>query len=76
MLQALGAQDPHVFPALPALSASVGIAIFPEDGEDGETLISKADAAMYRSKKAGPGKFLLYGDAHDGQLSGGAPITG
>ena len=76
MLQALGEQDPHVFPALPTLSASVGIAIFPEDGEDGETLISKADAAMYRSKKCGPGRFALYGDADDGQLSGGSNVAG
>lgn len=35
------------------VSASVGIAIFPEDGEDEETLIKKADNAMYISKREG-----------------------
>jgi diguanylate cyclase (GGDEF)-like protein len=33
------------------LSASLGIATYPEDGEDAATLISRADAAMYRSKR-------------------------
>jgi len=33
--------------------ASIGISIFPEDGEDGETLLKNADAAMYRAKRQG-----------------------
>ncbi len=42
------------------LSASVGITIYPEDAEDAQTLISRADAAMYRSKRRGPGGFEFY----------------
>jgi diguanylate cyclase (GGDEF)-like protein len=38
-----------------ALSASLGIAIYPEDGEDPASLISHADAAMYRAKRSGRG---------------------
>lgn len=34
------------------LSASIGCAIYPEDGEDIDTLIANADAAMYRGKRA------------------------
>lgn len=39
------------------LSASIGIAIYPEDGKDPASLISQADTAMYRSKKSGQGSF-------------------
>ncbi|MFM2120495.1 MAG: hypothetical protein RL722_1963 [Pseudomonadota bacterium] len=35
------------------VSASVGVAIFPEDGEDLDTLIRRADAAMYAAKLRG-----------------------
>ena len=42
------------------LSASVGITIYPEDAEDAQTLISRADAAMYRSKRRGAGGFEFY----------------
>jgi diguanylate cyclase (GGDEF)-like protein len=42
------------------LSASVGIATYPEDGEDAATLISRADAAMYRSKRRRRGGFEFH----------------
>jgi diguanylate cyclase (GGDEF)-like protein len=35
------------------MSASVGIAVFPGDGESGEQLVSAADAAMYLAKRQG-----------------------
>jgi len=68
MLHALGEPGPD---AMPALSASVGIAIFPEDGQDAEVLISKADAAMYESKKGGRGRFAFYSDPDGRGLLGG-----
>ncbi|KQV81195.1 diguanylate cyclase domain-containing protein [Rhizobacter sp. Root1221] len=43
-----------------AVSASVGIAIYPDDGVDAQTLIERADAAMYRAKKAGGGRFEFH----------------
>lgn len=45
-----------------SLSASIGITVYPEDGEDAQTLISRADAAMYRAKRAGPGRYEFYAD--------------
>ena len=33
------------------VTASVGIALYPDDGEDADTLIALADAAMYESKR-------------------------
>jgi len=35
------------------LSASVGIAMCPQDGDEGATLLKKADIAMYRAKASG-----------------------
>jgi diguanylate cyclase (GGDEF)-like protein len=37
-----------------SLQASIGIAIYPDDGADAVTLIRHADAAMYRIKRQGP----------------------
>lgn len=35
------------------LSASMGVALFPEDGEDASTLMTRADGALYRAKASG-----------------------
>ena len=40
-----------------ALSASVGIALYPTDGTRAQTLIEHADAAMYRAKARGGGVY-------------------
>ena len=45
------------------LSASVGIAIYPEDGADADSLIDRAVAAMYRAKWRGLGSFAFQGEA-------------
>ncbi len=42
------------------VSASVGIASFPDDGEDLETLVKHADAAMYQAKERGRNNFQFY----------------
>jgi len=54
------------------LSGSVGIATYPDDGEDAATLISRADAAMYRSKRRKGGAFEYH---HDEQSAPGAAPT-
>ncbi|MCU0669895.1 MAG: EAL domain-containing protein [Myxococcota bacterium] len=43
-----------------SLSASIGIAIYPYDGEDVETLIKHADAAMYAAKEQGRDNFQFF----------------
>jgi diguanylate cyclase (GGDEF)-like protein/PAS domain S-box-containing protein len=42
------------------VSASIGIALYPEDGDDADTLKRKADTAMYFAKKKGGGTFQKY----------------
>lgn len=42
------------------LSLSVGGARFPADGEDGDTLIMNADAALHRAKRQGPGSTAMF----------------
>ena len=42
------------------ISASIGIAVFPGDGQDMSTLLKNADLAMYRSKQAGRSAFHYF----------------
>jgi diguanylate cyclase (GGDEF)-like protein len=35
------------------MSVSIGVAVFPDDGETGEQIVSSADAAMYLAKRSG-----------------------
>ncbi len=57
------------------VSASIGVAVYPEDGATAHTLLAHADAAMYHSKQSGRNAVSLYlpgmsADAQDqGQLA-------
>lgn len=42
------------------LSVSIGIALYPQHGLDADTLIKKADIAMYRAKNDGKNKYRFY----------------
>jgi len=42
------------------VSGSVGVAMYPGDGTDIDTLLMNADTAMYRAKEAGRGGFQFY----------------
>jgi diguanylate cyclase (GGDEF)-like protein len=42
------------------ISSSIGIAIYPQDAEDEETLIKNADAALYRAKELGRNNYQFY----------------
>ena len=42
------------------VSASIGISVYPTDGEDADTLLRNADMAMYRAKKASRNAYRFF----------------
>ena len=45
-----------------SISLSMGVAVYPEDGNDYDTLLKKADTAMYQSKVAGRNTYRFYAE--------------
>ena len=45
------------------VSASIGISLYPNDGDDADTLLRNADTAMYRAKNQGRDTIQLYAPA-------------
>jgi len=56
--------DGHCFD----LDLSVGISVYPRDGEDARSLFASADAALYRAKHEGRGAIRFFTPAMDQQL--------
>jgi diguanylate cyclase (GGDEF)-like protein len=45
-----------------SVTCSIGISIFPKDGNDEQTLVKNADVAMYRAKELGRDNFQFYSE--------------
>ena len=52
----------HVDGHLIQISASIGISIFPDQGDEGGYLLQQADCAMYTAKKRGTNRVVQFGD--------------
>ncbi|HUF52696.1 MAG TPA: EAL domain-containing protein [Dehalococcoidia bacterium] len=60
---------PHVISGQEVrVSTSIGMAFFPRDGSDVETLLRNADTAMYRAKQQGRDNFQLYTPAMSAEI--------
>lgn len=46
--------------ATAAVSLSIGISVYPEDGETFDALLSHADQAMYEAKQGGKNRYVFY----------------
>ena len=49
------------------LSASIGVALYPYDGQDADTLLRNADMAMYKAKSAGRNQVHFYAAVYERQ---------
>jgi diguanylate cyclase (GGDEF)-like protein len=64
-----GLKDPMRWKQLEFFATpSIGIAVFPEDGPDVETLLKHADTAMYQSKSSGAAAVSQYSAAMSARL--------
>jgi diguanylate cyclase (GGDEF)-like protein/PAS domain S-box-containing protein len=51
------------------VTTSIGIATYPSDGEDAESLLRNADTAMYRAKEHGRDNYQLYTPAMNARIA-------
>ncbi|RJQ56740.1 MAG: EAL domain-containing protein [Nitrospiraceae bacterium] len=49
-------------------STSIGVSLFPSDGDDAETLLKSADAAMYSAKNGGRNNYRFYNSAMNSRV--------
>jgi diguanylate cyclase (GGDEF)-like protein/PAS domain S-box-containing protein len=52
------------------IGVSLGISIYPLDGDNAESLVNKADAAMYRVKESEKGGYLFFSDLERSSVTG------
>jgi diguanylate cyclase (GGDEF)-like protein len=64
LITQLSRLDPNAL-GIDVTSSSVGIAVFPRDGEDAQSLMASADQAMYEAKRAGKNTWRAFSKNND-----------
>jgi EAL domain-containing protein (putative c-di-GMP-specific phosphodiesterase class I) len=57
-------------------ACSIGVALYPRDGGDVESLMKHADAAMYKAKGSGRNRFQFYANEMDEEINGRLMVEG
>jgi diguanylate cyclase (GGDEF)-like protein len=65
IIQALAGPH-HVGDTVVRLTASIGLCLYPDDGDGVHALVDRAEAAMYRAKRRGPGSYCFHGEEAQG----------
>ncbi|MDT8370521.1 MAG: EAL domain-containing protein [Gammaproteobacteria bacterium] len=61
--------QPYIIDGEPlTITASIGLTLYPDDGEDIDTLIRHAHNAMYQAKQSGKHRYHMFDSQHDNQL--------
>jgi diguanylate cyclase (GGDEF)-like protein/PAS domain S-box-containing protein len=61
--------DPHLIDGrCVEVTASIGISLYPKDGQDGETLLKQADLALHRAKQEGRRGYRFFEPAMDTEV--------
>lgn len=63
MLRPFQIQSREIF-----VNISIGIAVYPADGNDGKTLLAHADAALYHAKERGRGRYMFFEDTMNQEI--------
>ena len=53
----------HVDGTIVSVSASIGVAVYPNDAEDADQLMRYADQAMYKAKQKGKNRYCLFNES-------------
>lgn len=69
MLKELASKPIYISGRPLQISTSLGIATYPENGVDGDSLIKHADIAMYSAKKAGKNRYAFFSNRMNEVLS-------
>jgi diguanylate cyclase (GGDEF)-like protein len=59
----------HANRDLGSITLSLGVAMFPEHGNDAESIVKAADVALYRAKRSGRNRVVMYEEQVDAAFS-------